>query len=423
MRYRVAETLDGERLESGRVSHERLERWRPDQDGNAVELLVDGEAFVAMRAAIEGAREELEVQTFQWADDETGRGIAERLMAKARAGVRVRCLVDASSKTVNDLIKKKDITAGLDDEMRAAGIEVIHQHGYAAGLGRSITGMGRGLWDGVRRLFGGQPAARERRALWNHDHRKLLVADRRVAFCGGMNIASEYEHEWHDVTARVEGPGAHAIHTLFVDRWNAACGKRDRRATVGEAPTFRRAPGDLRVQALGTIPGVDASIRDLYLREIAGARERVLIEVAYFLDDRILDALAAAERRGVRTVVVIPSDAKNDVYLVKEAFAWVHNEVVRSGVELYFYQPRLVHSKLAVFDGQRTTIGSSNLDEVALDAISEANIFVPDARFARLVERRIFEVDLPQCERAVERPLPWKRKVTAGSLHFFRSFL
>lgn len=423
-RYRLGgEALPGVRRERRALGSEVLERWRPDEDGNAVELLIDGEAFVRMREAIAAAREQIEVQTFQWGDDPTGRGIAQLLMAKARQGVRVRCLVDASSKTVNDLIKRKDITAGLGDELRAAGVQVIHAHGYLAGIGGSIRDAGRGLWDGVRRLFGGKPAARERRGVMNHDHRKLLIVDRRVAFVGGMNIAHEYEHEWHDVQSRVEGPAAHEVHALFADRWNAAAGRGDRRMAVGARPAFERAPGDVRVQVLGSLPGVDASIRDMYLREIAAARRTVLIEVAYFLDDRIIDALAAAERRGVRTVVVIPSDEKNDVYVVKEAFAWVHNEVVRSGVELYFYQPRLVHSKLAAFDGERATIGSSNLDRMALDGIAEANIYVPDARLARELERRIFAVDLPQCERAVERPLPWRRKVVAGTLHFFRGLL
>lgn len=413
----------GERRDAAGAGRERLERWEPRRDGNAVELLIDGEAFVRMRDAIAAARESIEVQTFQWADDPTGRGIAALLVARARQGVRVRCLVDASSKTVNGLLKKKDITAGLDRELRAGGVEVIVAHGYLRGAARSVAEAGRGLVDGVRRLFGGSPPARERRGIMNHDHRKLLIVDRAVAFVGGMNIASEYEHEWHDVQARVEGPAAHAVHALFVDRWNAACRRADRPMTAGAAPAFERAPGDVRVDVLGTLPGLDASIRDMFLRELAAARRTILIEVAYFLDDRIIAALGAAARRGVRTVVIVPSDEMNDVYLVKEAFAWVHNDVVRSGVELYFYQPRLVHSKLAVFDGQRATVGSSNLDKMALDGIAEANVYVPDARFAREIERRIFEVDLPRCERARERPLPWRRKLVSGTLHAFRGLL
>jgi cardiolipin synthase len=423
MRY-LLPSLDGARKDgAGVVTRERLDPWRDATDGNAVELLVDGDAFTRMRQAIDAAREEIDVQTFQWGDDATGRGIARQLMEKARQGVRVRCLVDASSKTVNDLIKRKDITAGLDDELRAAGVEVIVAHGYAAGVGASILNMGRSLWDGVRRLFGGSPPARERRGLWNHDHRKILIVDRRVSFVGGMNIAYEYEHDWHDVVARVEGPTAFAVHALFVDRWNAACGKHDRKAPVGAAPRFERPPGALRVEALGSVPGVTACIRDLYLREIEAARSRVLIEVAYFLDDRIIDALARAVRRGVRVVVVIPSDEKNDVYVVKEAFAWVEADVIRSGVELYHYQPCLVHAKLGVFDGREATIGSSNLDRVALDTIAEANVLVEDPSFAAEVERRIFAVDLPRSVRAQPKPLPWRRKLTSGALHFFRGLL
>jgi cardiolipin synthase len=423
MRYRPAgEALEGERLESGRLSRERLERWSA-RDGNAVELLIDGEHYARMRQLITDAKEEIEVQTFHWADDEVGRGFARQLVEKVRQGVRVRVLIDASSKTVHDLMKKKDVSAGLDDEMRAGGVEVIIAHGYLSAIGGSFKNMGRSMMDGLKRLFGKKPPAREKRGIRNHDHRKLLIVDRRTALVGGQNISNEYEDDWHDVQAGVVGPAAFEVHAMFVERWNAACGKKDRRATVGAAPAFEAPAGDVRVELLGSLPGISNSIREYYEREIDGARERILIEMAYFLDDRIIDKLGAAARRGVRTVVIVPSDEKNDVYLIKEAFAWVHNDVVRSGVELYFYQPSLVHTKVGAFDGQRCTVGSSNLDKMALDDLAEANLVFHDARVTRELERRIFAVDLPKCERAVVRPMPWRRKIVSGGLHLMRSFL
>lgn len=420
-RYQPTSTggWQGVRVEGGRPRRERLEPWRAREDGNAIELLIDGEAFRSMRPAIDAAQHLIEVQTFQWGDDATGRGIAEQLMAKARAGVKVRCLIDASSKTVNDLIKRKDVSAGLDDELRAAGVEVIFQHGYGQTFVESMKNVGRGLWDGVKRLFGGRPPACEKRGIFNHDHRKLLLVDGRVGYAGGMNIAKEYEHDWHDVQAKVVGPAAHELHRLFVDRWRAAGGK----ATELPAPRWEAPPGDVRVEVLATIPGKDRCILDRYLKEIEAAKRTTLIEVAYFLDDRIIDALGRSARRGVRTVVIIPSDEVNDVYLVKEAFAWVKNDVVRSGVELYMYKERLNHSKVAAWDGQRCTVGSSNLDRLALDEISECNLWVPDARFTRTLEQRVFAVDLPKSERVQVEPMAFKRKLVSGPLHFFRRFL
>lgn len=413
----------GLRQEGQRISRERLDPWRGEVDGHAVDLLIDGEAFTSMRAALDSARVSIEVQTFQWADDETGRDFAARLMAKARAGVRVVCLIDASSKTVNDLEKKKDVTAGLDDTMRAAGVEVISAHGYGVSFLNSVKNVGVNAWRGIRRLFGGKPAPRETRGMFNHDHRKLVVVDGRVGFIGGMNIANEYEHVWHDVVARVEGPAAYAMHLSIVDRWKAAGGKVPAALASLARPTFDPPAGDLPVELLVTIPGISRPILEWYMREIAAAKKKILIEVAYFLDDRIIHALCAAAGRAVRTVVVIPADDKNDVYLVKEAFAWVQNDVVRAGVELYKYKPALNHGKVAAFDGRTCTVGSSNLDRLALDEISESNIVIADPRFVSVLEQRVFAVDLPKSERVTIQPLPFKRKLTAGTLHFFRRFL
>lgn len=417
--WRSAAGWTGVRRVGQRLQREQLVAWRPDRDGHEVTLLIDGEAFPPMRAAIDGARELIEVQTFHWADDDLGRGIARQLIAKAQAGVRVRCLIDAASKTVHHYMKKKDVTEGLVDEMRRGGVEVIVAHGYVQGVVNSIVGAPRRVLDGLGRLFGREPPPRERRGFMNHDHRKLLVVDRAVAFCGGMNISREYEHDWHDVVAQVAGPAAWEAHRMFVDRWQAAGG---RGAGVGARPPAP-AGGDVQAVILGNLPGVDRALTDRFLREIEQARERVLIEVAYFLDDRVIDALTRAVARGVRVVLIIPSDATNDVYLVREAFAWVHNDVVRAGIELYFYPDRLTHAKVAAWDGVRATVGSCNLDRVALDLVAEANFFFDDRRVTRTLEQRVFLVDLKRSIRAVERDMPWRRKIVSGTLHVFRGFL
>lgn len=413
----------GVRQEGARRSRERLDPWRAGVDGHRVDVLTGTGAFAAMRVALDSATTSIEIQTFQWADDENGREFAAKCIAKARAGVRVLVLVDASSKTVNQLEKKKDYTDGLDDQMRAGGVLVLSHHGYGKAILGSVANVGAGLWRGVKRLFGGNPPPREKRGMFNHDHRKLILVDGRVGFIGGMNVADEYEHVWHDVVARVEGPVVHAMHLSILDRWKAAGGEVPADLAAMRPATFDPPAGDLPVEYLVTIPGVSTPIVDWYLRSIEAARQKILIEMAYFLDDRIIQGLCRAAGRKVRTVVIIPSDEKNDVYLVKEAFAWVQNDVVRAGVELYKYQPALTHAKVATFDGRTSTIGSSNLDRLALDEIAEANIVVPDPRFARVMEQKIFAVDLPKSVRVTVQPLPFKRKLTAGTLHFFRRFL
>jgi cardiolipin synthase len=125
----------------------------------------------------------------------------------------------------------------------------------------------------------------------------------------------------------------------------------------------------------------------------------------------------------VRTVLILPPDDKNDVPVVRDAFSWVQNDVVRSGIELYKYRGRMVHTKVASFDGRVGTCGSSNLDDMALSHLAECNVFVPDRGFAATIERRIFARDLPASDRLQEKKLSWWEKVKGGALHFFRSML
>ena len=434
----------GIRREDGGAAKETLTRWS-GEPGNHLDLLIDGQAFDAFEEAIRGAKRTIDVQMFQWADDETGRGIAELLIAKAQEGVRVRCLVDASSPTVNWMVSfhipepKVDITGkkyhgykpfpfaswgqSLKDDMEDGGVEVIMAHGYLEGFGNSVGGMFRGIGNWVGGLFGREAPKREKRGMSNHDHRKILIVDESIGFCGGMNIAREYRYEWHDVVARVEGPAAHDLHEAFVDRWQAAGGEGEIEREPTELWETPEWDGDAEVEVIGSLPGLDTNLKDRYIHEIDSAQQRILIEMAYFLDDDIIAALGRAAQRGVRTVVIVPDDRVNDVYLVKEAFAWVHNDVLRAGIELYFYQPRLNHSKVASFDGRVATVGSCTLDAMALEMLAEINVWVDDPRFARQLDERIFQTDLPQCERAKPIEMGWGRKLRSRTLHMMRGWL
>ena len=393
----------------GGVERMRKSGWNAAD--NRVQLLVDGaQAFPAFKRALASATRSIELQTFIYKDDGTGKAIAALLCERARAGVKVRVLVDAIGDSMGSCKK----------QMKAAGIEVVSQHGALDGIKNTIADIGRGLWNGLKRLFGGKRApAREKRGVFNHDHRKILVVDGRIAFCGGMNMADEYEHEWHDVHASVEGSAAGRLRHLFEDRWRAAGGKGQQPPALAyEAP-----PGDMAVDVVDALPGIRTDIKTRYMREIERAQSRILIENAYFLDDDVIGAMNAAVRRRVRTVLVIPGDEKHDVPLVRDAFAHVQNSVVRSGVELYKYVGPMVHTKVASRDGRVATVGSSNLDNMALARLAEANIFVNDRRFALDLEQRIFVVDLPRSKRCSETELSFWQQLKGSTLHMIRSFL
>jgi cardiolipin synthase A/B len=405
--------LEGQfRFSSGaRAGQERLDRAGPDAPNNDVTLLVDGaEMFPALRDALGSARRSICLQTFIYTDDSTGRSVARLLCQKAREGVKVRLMID----NVGDKLGRE-----LERELKDAGVEVIIQHGWGEGIKESIVGAARGLWNGLRGLFGGKTKPREGRGLLNHDHRKITVVDGVTGFCGGMNIAREYEHDWHDIHAVVRGSAVAKLEEMFFERWRAAGGE-GQPLPPEASPSW---PGTMAVDVVGALPGLSTAIKDRYLAEIAACRDRALLENAYFLDDDIIHALQAAARRSVRTVVILPGDAKHDVPAVRDAFAWVQNDVVRSGVEVYKYRDRMVHSKVASFDGRLATVGSSNLDNMALTKLAEVNLFVLDRGFARTMEERIFSRDIPNSDRQQETRLSWWEKVKGATLNFVRGIL
>ncbi|RMG07621.1 MAG: phosphatidylserine/phosphatidylglycerophosphate/cardiolipin synthase family protein, partial [Planctomycetota bacterium] len=397
------------------VARERL--WRPAESpgGNVIELLIDGEQFFpALRRDLAAARSSIDLQTFIFSDDVTGRSVARLLARKAREGVAVRVLVDALHGV---------LSAPLRAELRAAGVELVVQHRWGESVAGSLRNIGHTLLDGVGALFGRRPPLRERRGLWNHDHRKIVIVDRRIGYCGGMNLGHEYEFLWHDAQARVRGPAVARLEALFSERWRAAGGPT---LVLPELPPGSEPgslPGPARVDVVETLPGVRHDIRRRYEQAIASARRRIWIECAYVLDDRILAGLRRRARDGLDVALIVPDDEVHDVPVVRDAFRYIQNEVVRSGVRLHKYGGRMVHAKVAAFDERLATVGSSNLDRIALDELAEANLFVEDDRFAGDLRRRVFLRDFRRARRVGVERLGWWDRLKSGVLHFFRGLL
>ncbi len=409
--------LEGVRVEAGgALVRERLVPLAADQAGNAVRLLVDGESFAALEAGIAAAHHTIILQLYQWTDDATGQSLVRALAARARAGVRVRVLLDARSATLNRLLGKPDVTRRLQAELEAAGVDFRIQNRFASRLVASAQGIGRGLANAWRRLRGRPPQRVEERGLKAGDHRKLVVIDGRVAYCGGQNVGDVYQRDWHDAQVRVEGPAAHVALRLIDARWRQEGGG----SLLAEHPDPAPWAGDVAVEVVTTTAGVSNGIKQRVLAELAAARRQVLIEDNAFLDEDVHRACAAAVRRGVRVVVIVSAPERTENPLAREAFAWVQDAIVRSGVELYHHRRRLIHGKIAVFDGRLATVGSSNL---LWRHLAEVNLFVPDWRFAREVERRIFQVDLPECERVQVKPRGAWSKVKGFTLKTLHALL
>ena len=346
----------------------------PIVEGNQVEVFFRGDqAFAAMRAAIESAREQVLVESYIWKDDETGRALREVLGRAAARGVAVRVLADAWG----SFATRSAFWRG----MRERGIEVRLFHPLFPHL-----------------FF--QPF---------RDHRKILVVDCRVAFTGGMNIADEYGSSWarrtgpwRDTHARVEGPAAWEMAIVFSEAWGHAGG------SSLELPSLEPTGGSgAAILVLDSRPGRGHGETASVLSAIAGAaRRRIWVTNAYFAPRRrAIRILAQAARRGVDVRLLLPG--RTDVSLVRHAGHGYYAALLQRGVRVFEFQTAILHAKTVVADDYVSLVGSTNLDFRSFHFNAECNLVILDGPTGRTFSAA-FEDDLSH---SIEiTPAIWSRR-------------
>jgi len=224
-------------------------------------------------------------------------------------------------------------------------------------------------------------------------HRKILVADARLALTGGMNIRAGFTRAHsggrpaRDAHFRLEGPVVWQLLGSFARDWQFTTGE-DLNGHPALAPGF--APAG-RVPARCVPSGPDrtmGSTHDMLLGALAVAQRRVRIQSPYFLPDQpLIGALATAARRGIEVDIVIPG--ANNLRLVNYAMTAQLDQVIRTGCRVWRAAGPFDHSKLMSVDGAWCYVGSSNLDPRSLRLNFELDVELYDPATARWVDERI----------------------------------
>ncbi|MCX5784895.1 MAG: phosphatidylserine/phosphatidylglycerophosphate/cardiolipin synthase family protein [Elusimicrobia bacterium] len=327
---------------------------------NLIKFLIDGKDFLPeATAALQSAQKSIHIEIFQLQADNIGQGIADILSAKAKAGLKVRLMIDEHGSAAEHT---PALTTMLDS-MRSSGVSIIVKKPLAALEGHL-------------------------------DHRKVVVIDGKTGFTGGMNIGRSYQVDWHDQQTLVVGPAVAKLQESFVERWTAAGGS----FSAGEDlfPVIEQYPDGAETEVVPHVGWGDQNIKAMYLRVIGTAQNSIRIANPYFTDKDIINALCDAARRGVKVQLELPQD--NNIPIVQHASRANYPKLAKAGVQIYEYKGRMAHEKVAVFDGLWATFGSSNLDERSLKNNDELNLVVFDFRLAQDIELRLFEADLPNCE-------------------------
>jgi cardiolipin synthase len=335
----------------------------PATEGNRVDVLRNGdEIFPAMLDAIRAAERTVDFMTFVYWTGDIALHFAEALSDRARAGVRVRILLDA--------VGARLMEQSLIDALEGAGAHIDWF--------RPPTTWK--VWEANHRT-----------------HRKILVCDESVGFTGGVGIAEEWcgdardETEWRDTHVRVTGPAVDGLRAAFTSDWaeagNPLCDERD---LFPDQPHV----GDSVVQVVtGSAGSGWSDIGTLYDAVIRTARRRIRVTTAYFVpDERYTRSLLEAVERGVDVHILVPGPHA-DKRFVQLAGEDDYEPLLEAGARISCFQPSMLHAKVLTADGVVATIGSANFNHRSLSLDDEANIVVLDPAIADELDRH-FDEDL-----------------------------
>ena len=330
--------------------------------GNRYDVLTNGDQFFpAMLDAIRGAKRRISFETYIYDAGQVAGQFTSALEDAARRGVTVNLVVDSvgASGMKSDDMKR----------LKAAGCHI-----------GSFNAL---KWYNLEDVN-------------YRTHRKILIIDGEVGFTGGAGVAdhwlghAEDKDHWRDTQIRMRGPivrlAEAAFYENFIETDDIVTPELDDAKTevddVGHSLLLRSSP-----------TGGSSDLKRLYLLGIAAARRTIDITSPYFVTDESTGwALRDAVTRGVKIRILVEGD-KTDAMPVKYASRQAYDSLLSMGIEVYEYQPTMMHTKTLVVDGAWSMFGSANFDNRSLELNDELNVAVSDRDLAKRFTED-FEQDL-----------------------------
>ncbi len=322
----------------------------PPSSARRIDWLDGGrDTYATLLEAIAGARHHVHLEYYICQPDQSGGRLLEALVERARAGVKVRLLLDA-------------VGSG---SLRARHLKALRDAG------------GEFCWFHPTRF---RPFSRPWLNLRNH--RKIVVVDGTVGFIGGVNISDDHdesvrEDAFRDLHMRVEGQVVRSLQLTFVEDWMYAgdCGSDQ----FGEAEYWPEAePGSIRAQML--VSGPDSSWEAIHRLQVAAiheARRRVWLVTPYFVPGEAARmALTSAALGGLDVRLLVPH--RSDSIMVTLAARSYFDELLKAGVKVYEYGPRMLHTKALIIDEEVCVVGSANFDHRSFRLNFEASVLLRD---------------------------------------------
>jgi cardiolipin synthase len=327
--------------------------------GNRIRLLPSGEEdFSTLAEHIRKARHTIHITTFILGRDETGQELVNLLAERARAGVKVRLLLDALGCLVSSTY--------FVQPLRRAGGEV----------GRFMPVL----------PFGSRTSANLR------NHRKIAVFDHTTAMIGGRNLAREYmgptpfRKRWRDLGALIEGPAAALLNEVFIADWCYATRQPPDRLHSELAPNLSACCGPSELQVVASGPDVPGDpLYEGVIAMIQEAERSIWIVTPYFIpDDVLLRSLIVKARAGREVALVVPARSNHPVAdLARRSYI---RELRRAGARVFLHPEPLLHAKAMVVDDRVALLGSPNFDLRSMLVNFEIGVLAHSADDVRAVK-------------------------------------
>jgi cardiolipin synthase len=343
----------------------------PPTSAREVRLLVDGgHKYPALLEDVAQARDHVNLEYYIYNPDRSGTALRDALVERARAGVKVRLLLDAMGAKKSS----QRFFAPLVD----AGGELAWFHPTRPWM------LWKRPWVNLR------------------THRKIVVIDGRVGYVGGINITDEQderlrEDAYRDLHLRIEGDAVRALQQVFVEDWAYASGQRD---FVGEIARAMPEPqaGPIRTQVVPSGPdSAWEAIHRMHVGAIHAASARVWLATPYFVPgEAAMMALTSAALAGLDVRLLVPkmSDSKLVTYCVRSYY----DELLAAGVKVYEYGPRMLHTKALLIDDHIALVGSANFDHRSFRLNFEISVLFDDRGIADALAKQL-EREFPHAPR------------------------
>ena len=358
-------------------------------------VLNNGDEFMPdLLREIENATSSIHLANYIFAESDLTDDLFDLLIEKARRGVEVRVLMDA--------------TGSLS--MPDTKIKELEDVGGQVGKFRPVV-LGTLMHINKR------------------SHMRSMTIDGRVGYIGGFVFDDTWlgdgtsPDKWRDIMFKFEGTGARSIQHHFTHLWRQTTGEivsGENSYASSSAPSLSACVDSCFIPLFhAPSPDVERDLSDFLWLSIMGANDHIYLETPYFLpNDDIEEALKSKAREGVRVEVIVPGGHidSRPVHLASISY---FKDLIEAGVKIYEYQPGHFHSKVAIFDGHWSIIGSANMDNRS-SILNLENIFgVEDKVLAMKLEEQ-FELDKSRSKQVTPENLPNTFETILGKIsHLF----